>query len=396
MYRDKERNFDNMAYNDPFEVRIQKEQLIAGELDTPETIQKQKDCLEDIPLLRFIVDSVPQLIMVLNEKRQLILGNKALQNLLLLDETESIQGKRPGDILGCIHAARSSQGCGSTQFCQYCGSFQVLMGSLIGGSHSEECRVIKEAEGHEEAMELRVSSAPFAHGGWKFIFFHIEDISQEKRKQALERIFFHDILNGVGGIKGMLELSAETADSEQKEFLGLALQQTESIIDEIQMQKSLTAAESHQLQVNFSQVHSLDVLKQISSTYSNHPVAQDKTVKIAQESENAALNTDPVLLSRVLGNMLKNALEASSKKETVNTGCVAREKSIIFWVQNSQVILEDVRMQIFKRSFSTKGKGRGLGTHSIKLLTEEYLHGKSWFVSNSENGTIFYVALPSN
>lgn len=92
MYRDKERNFDDMAYSDPFEVRIQKEQLIAGELDTQETIQKQKDCLEDIPLLRFIVDSVPQLIMVLNEKRQLVLGNKALQNLLLLDETESIQG----------------------------------------------------------------------------------------------------------------------------------------------------------------------------------------------------------------------------------------------------------------------------------------------------------------
>lgn len=33
------------------------------------------------------------------------------------------------------------------------------------------------------------------------------------------------------------------------------------------------------------------------------------------------------------------------------------------------------QLQIFQRSFSTKGKGRGLGTYSIKLLTERYLKG---------------------
>jgi signal transduction histidine kinase len=51
-------------------------------------------------------------------------------------------------------------------------------------------------------------------------------------------------------------------------------------------------------------------------------------------------------------------------------------------------------MRIFSRSFSTKGVGRGLGTYSIKLLTERYLGGRADFVSNREDGTVFRVRLP--
>jgi sensor histidine kinase regulating citrate/malate metabolism len=49
----------------------------------------------------------------------------------------------------------------------------------------------------------------------------------------------------------------------------------------------------------------------------------------------------------------------------------------------------DVQLQIFQRSFSTKGNGRGIGTYSIKLLTEQYLNGKVSFVSNESEGTRF-------
>lgn len=50
-------------------------------------------------------------------------------------------------------------------------------------------------------------------------------------------------------------------------------------------------------------------------------------------------------------------------------------------------------MQIFQRSFSTKGKGRGIGTYSVRLLSENYLKGNISFVSNEYEGTIFTVEL---
>ena len=53
-------------------------------------------------------------------------------------------------------------------------------------------------------------------------------------------------------------------------------------------------------------------------------------------------------------------------------------------------------MQIFQRSFSTKGQpGRGIGTYSIKLFGETYLGGRG-FVSPAEapEGTTFSIVLP--
>jgi sensor histidine kinase regulating citrate/malate metabolism len=55
----------------------------------------------------------------------------------------------------------------------------------------------------------------------------------------------------------------------------------------------------------------------------------------------------------------------------------------------------EVKYQIFQKSFSTKGNGRGLGTFSIKLLTEHYLKGSVSFESNDNIGTVFTVVLPT-
>jgi sensor histidine kinase regulating citrate/malate metabolism len=49
---------------------------------------------------------------------------------------------------------------------------------------------------------------------------------------------------------------------------------------------------------------------------------------------------------------------------------------------------------MYTRSFSTKGSGHGLGTYSIKLITEKYLQGRVSFVSNREEGTRFTVQYP--
>jgi sensor histidine kinase regulating citrate/malate metabolism len=57
---------------------------------------------------------------------------------------------------------------------------------------------------------------------------------------------------------------------------------------------------------------------------------------------------------------------------------------------------KEVQLQLFQRSFSTKGRGRGIGTYSIKLLTEKYLRGKVDFISNEGTGTTFNLYFPKN
>ncbi|MGK0289243.1 MAG: sensor histidine kinase regulating citrate/malate metabolism, partial [bacterium] len=67
---------------------------------------------------------------------------------------------------------------------------------------------------------------------------------------------------------------------------------------------------------------------------------------------------------------------------------------IEFSVHNPAVISKDIQLQIFQRSFSTKGENRGLGTYSVKLLSEQYLNGKVRFSSEAGKGTTFYVRYP--
>jgi sensor histidine kinase regulating citrate/malate metabolism len=62
-------------------------------------------------------------------------------------------------------------------------------------------------------------------------------------------------------------------------------------------------------------------------------------------------------------------------------------------VHNQGFIPKDVQLQIFQRSFSTKGEGRGIGTYSMKLLGEKYLKGKVRFESLDKNGTTFYIEI---
>jgi sensor histidine kinase regulating citrate/malate metabolism len=67
---------------------------------------------------------------------------------------------------------------------------------------------------------------------------------------------------------------------------------------------------------------------------------------------------------------------------------------IEFQVTNPTFIPKEIQLQIFQRSFSTKGENRGIGTYSIKLLTERYLKVRISFTSLDEKGTSFYARYP--
>jgi sensor histidine kinase regulating citrate/malate metabolism len=64
-------------------------------------------------------------------------------------------------------------------------------------------------------------------------------------------------------------------------------------------------------------------------------------------------------------------------------------------VNNPTFMPRDVQLQVFKRSFSTKGTGRGIGTYSMRLLASKYLGGEVDFTTSQAEGTTFRVQLNS-
>jgi signal transduction histidine kinase len=363
-----------------------------AEIDSPETVTQQRAVFLESSNILPILDAVPDIIMILNDKRQLVLGNQSLQEITQ-KSAEELTGLRPGEILGCIHALKSQSGCGTTPFCRYCGAAKAILSSLHGNKDLQECRILRQEGSSKEALDLRVSATPFTAGGYDFSVFHVTDISHEKRREVLERIFFHDILNSAGSIQGIMQVLGEQTSEDNQELAKMAEKQCRTTVEQIQAQKDIMAAEKKDLQVHPEQLQADTFLTNIKRIYSEHLAAEGKEIRILPAEENTLFATDPKLLSRVLENMLKNALEASATGQTVTMGTKEENKEVLFWVHNSTHMPEETQSQIFKRSFSTKGKSRGLGTYSIRLLSEEYLGGKVWFESTPEKGTTFYLKL---
>ena len=92
--------------------------------------------------------------------------------------------------------------------------------------------------------------------------------------------------------------------------------------------------------------------------------------------------------------MVKNAIDAIKKNETVTLYVYRFDKEVTFVVHNPGYIAEDVQEGIFNFGFSTKGKGRGQGTYGMRLLGENLLKGKTWFRSDKDMGTTFYLRIP--
>ncbi len=346
-----------------------------------------------IPRLNELYDAVADIVVILNRHRQIVYANQALQDALHIEDRTAIYGLRPGEALNCQHCAETPGGCGTTRFCRQCGAVKAILSGLRGKKAFEECHMLRNPGG--DALDLRVVSTPFEFANQSFVIFIVTDISHEKRLQVLERTFLHDISNTLTVLHGVAGLAAESGSLEDAELIQELNIGVQRMTDEVNGHKELLAAENGDLPIHPSSVRSLSFLQEVVALYRGLEIARTRTIQIDPSSADVTFSTDKTQLTRILGNMLKNALEASPSGERVLVGCEHdRDTQVSFWVQNFQVMPSEVQLQVFNRSFSTKGNGRGIGTYSIKLLGERYLKGKVSFVTSPEQGTIFKVTLP--
>jgi signal transduction histidine kinase len=330
----------------------------------------------------------------MNRHRQAVLVNDKLVTLLNIPAVELL-GLRPGEMLDCIRWRLEPWGCGTTTFCHACGAVRAILNSQhLDLPDAQECHILCDVNGGVAALDLRVWATPITIAGESLTVFAIQDITDENRRSVLERLFFHDILNTADGLRAIIETWPDLNSSEAQRTRQLAANLVDELLEEIQSARDLTAAERGALEVTFRPVDAAALLSALCSFYRHHPLAQDKTVAPVVVSGPALVQSSEVLLRRVIGNLIKNALEASSAGQTV-TVSFHNDDQPVFSVHNESVMTEDVKRQLFQRSFSTKqGNGRGIGTYSVKLLTERYLRGSVDFVSPApQGGTVFSVRL---
>ncbi|MFA5138122.1 MAG: ATP-binding protein [Elusimicrobiota bacterium] len=364
-----------------------------SERSDAQTVSREAELIRQEGLLAEVLDAFPEMVLILDGNRQIIHCNKRFTDFMGVERPQAL-GKRPGEVFGCIHSCAVPAGCGASRFCVECGAARSILRARKGEAACEECRMTLRKGDKEEPLDLRVWSVPLRIRGQAFIMTTLKDIADEKRRQVLQHTFFCDVLNDLTVIAALAEMSLNEDGSVDKELMRKLLAVCRRMGREIQGQRDLELAEIGQLTVDAERFDAGELVRGLVESYVGRQRAVGRSIALDLPASPEPIETDRTLLGRVLGDLLDNALEATPAGGSVEVRYRRENGRHVFRVRNPGTMPESVRLQVFQRSFSTKGAGRGIGTYDARFLTETYLRGKARFESDPASGTSFFVELP--
>jgi len=362
-------------------------------------LQEEIEAVVASPVVRALLDAVGGGLLVLNSHRQIVAAS--LGSLVADSEAAAREalGLRPGEALGCEHAAERPGGCGAAEACRTCGALRTILSCQSQRLPTEGECLVTAGNGELRPFELRLRASPIEVEGRRFTVLAIRDASDEKRRSILERVFFHDILNSLAGLSSASQVLLRVPPERYAASAERVVRLVRRVESEICSQRALLQAEHGTLEINPSTLRAAEVLRDLVAGFSAHPLARERAIQLS-DSREVEFQSDPALLLRVLTNMVTNALEATGEGGTVRVWCDPAKPgspwAATFHVHNEAAMPRGVALHVFQRSFSTKGRaGRGLGTYAMKLLGERYLGGAVSFVSEEGTGTTFSLRLPA-
>lgn len=348
-------------------------------------------CLEH-PAARFFIQAAGGLVLILDAHRQVLAVNEAVAGALGNGSPPPF-GRRPGELFGCIHADEGPAGCGTSKACQHCGAVLTVLECqrTLTPIHGE-CTLTLRHGGRLEAVEFSILASPLQVGPHRLIAVVLQDQSAAKRREALERLFFHDVANLMQGIRGWTELIAEGGISSQAAAAKL-MRLTDLLDRELRSHQDMARAESGHLKAEARAFRASEVLQDVRDLLDRHPASRQRRIQV-DPGPDPLLTTDSELLSRVILNMAVNAMEATPEGAEITLAVQLTRDGCRLVVWNPGEIPPEYRSRIFQRSFSTKGtSGRGLGTYAMKLFGENVLGGRVGFTC-AGGETAFHIDLP--
>jgi len=346
------------------------------------------------PIMDTLLKTMSGMMVVLNEDRQIISLNHAFLEAIGIADINDVFGLRLGESLNCIHSFKKPHGCGTTEYCSTCGAAIAMMAAINQDKIEEQiCTITSQKEGIKDDISLMIRAQPIMVENNRWILVFAQDITQHQFWTNLEKVFFHDINNMLTSLLGNSELLAmKMPESTEIQQIKDA---SERLCREIKIQKTLSQYKDVKYLLRKTTTSLFKIKKELSLIIDGHKSTENKLIDDTWPPENIQLYTDTLLVSRILGNMVINALEATIDGDLIQLRTHAEQNYIEWEVWNRKFIPENIQRRIFQRHYSTKSNyGRGLGTYSMKLFGEGHLKGKISFKSSVDEGTTFIFKLP--
>ncbi len=228
----------------------------------------------------------------------------------------------------------------------------------------------------------------------------------ENARDGLTHMIVHDIRNALMVIVGCagMELDKLEKNKLDPEQLRANLHHIQDASREMKMLMQdildISKLENEELSPNLEDFDIVHFCDQLCHRLTAKSEMAGKTLAFRGLAEPLELRTDPTLLSRILQNLISNAIKHTPKGTHIELSIERQPKRVIFHVKDDG---EGIERAFFDRIFEKfaqievrqqgQNYGTGLGLTFCKMATES-LGGQICVASEKDIGTVFSVALP--
>ncbi len=357
--------------------------------------------MERSPLLKALIESMPEMIFIFNEQGKL----KALNNRMrkFLEQNPNISFSTLKGSGRVCDVTLMQEKCRLANICSHC-FLQNIIGEVKEKKvpiYNKEGYLHINIEGLNKKISIIQNIYPFEYEGEKYIIFSFRDIEnirkyERKRIRDLKKLsligqsvstIVHDLKNPLTGLMGYVELlKLKKGQDEITNKMEGAIERIRTMLEDI---LGLTRGEDEIfLEKSWEDIREIvfEIVRLLDLEEETHIDIRGKTL----------VYIDKVKIHNVIWNLLKNASEAIDKEEgEIDIKIYKSGKMLKVEVRdNGKGIKEKHKKDIFKagKTFD-KHNGTGFGLASAKRIIEAH-DGTIDFESIQGEGTIFFIKIP--
>ncbi len=352
--------------------------LIESFNDMSMQLASQREALTDTNrFMQTVLDSVSTGILTFNDELRLLSVNRAALQMLQIEPPPaqaSLVEVLEGDLAPLLDAVREL---------------------TARATRSREVTLIRGGE--LRYLELSAARLGGGEGGWVLAVENSTQLVQAQKlaawNEAARRIA-HEIKNPLTPIQLSAERIARKFQTEDVDLPRAIDEGTKTIVSEVKQLKRMVDEFSRFARmpaVHLRHAQLADILQQAASLYRDVKPGVTVSVAVAPDIE---LLMDPEQIRRAVGNLLKNAVEATDSGEIRVSARRAPHRVVIEVADPGRGVPDADKEKLFLPYFSTKGRGTGLGLAIVHRIVNDH-DGRISVHDNHPRGTRFEIELPA-
>ncbi len=275
------------------------------------------------------------------------------------------------------------------------------------GTHSLDQHEQQEIRLHSPTRQnfrIKVSPLKDPSGGMVILFEDItEAVKLERERKNILSMFAHDMKNPViiaqGCLSRLLSHKAGPLTESQKEYLEMQKEELQKLQMLIGDFLEFSRFEAKECKPILTQVDIMDIFNQQIEKFKIE--AEKKNIQIFFRYDDnipKTIKADPNMISRVIINLLDNAVKYTHQWGTILIRLLNRDQDILVQISDTGIGIPEEHIPYIFDAFyrvSREAGGSGLGLAITRTIVEAH-GGKIWVESTPGVGSTFYFTLLKN